>query len=522
MNKQVDDRTEAGAFLHPLAGIPALCDQGPLHHYTGLLESMLSLIWGARRGLTLHEIVDLFKAEQDAPVADWALIFNALGGKLINRGGIWTFANESFRSSVQQWYLPDRNSRDIARIKLALYFEAQPINERTCDELPWLLKQTESFERLRNCLLTIDRFVFINERNQYEWLQYWVDMKEEQNMGQYYLETFASLESAGGVPPVALANDAKQLGSFHLCAGLYASAERFYRRALELFEQELGPTHSDTLEAVNDLALLLNYQGDYAAATALCLRAWEGFKRTLGPFHAYTLKSANNLAVVKYNENDVATAMQLYRWVLDGFERTLGKSDPDALTCIGNLARLHYMQGDLNAAHAFYRKARAGFEETLGPDHPQTLLSVSNLARYYYDQGDYAAAEPLFRRALTGCERQLGAYHPDTLLNVSNLAGLLFHRGDVGAAESLYDRALHGFEKALGRNHPLTLASVDNLAKFQEWRGRYATAEQLYSRALEGYRSAFGPSHPYTLNAKHDLTLLQTKKADKALTPIGN
>jgi len=42
------------------------------------------------------------------------------------------------------------------------------LTARSCDELPWLLRETESFNRLRACLLNIDRFLLIQERDREE------------------------------------------------------------------------------------------------------------------------------------------------------------------------------------------------------------------------------------------------------------------------------------------------------------------------------------------------------------------
>ena len=46
--------------------------------------------------------------------------------------------------------------------------------------------------------------------------------------------------------------------------------------------KELGKQHIDTLATVNDLALVLQYQGKYSAAVKLHRRAVEGKEKELG------------------------------------------------------------------------------------------------------------------------------------------------------------------------------------------------------------------------------------------------
>ncbi|CUS15401.1 unnamed protein product, partial [Tuber aestivum] len=60
----------------------------------------------------------------------------------------------------------------------------------------------------------------------------------------------------------------------------------------------LGPDHPDTLESLNNLALVLRNQGKYGESEGMHRRAIEGFEKVLGPDHPNTLKSLNNLAML--------------------------------------------------------------------------------------------------------------------------------------------------------------------------------------------------------------------------------
>ena len=486
----------------------------------GLVKDALSLIWAARRGLTEPELLAVMRPEDkpQLPAAYWTPVRNALAESVVDRGGVLAFAHEHLRRAVEQLYLPDQDSQNAPRLNLADWFEAQPISARSCDELPWLLEQTELYERLRQCLLDIERFLLIRERDQNELIGYWVRLGKERSMGEPYLDSFARWErttwssaSQARIPHVANA-----LGYFLGTAGLHAGAEPLFQRALEGHERALGPAHPDTLTSLNNLAFMLQAKGDLAGAEPLFRRALEGRERALGPAHPATLGSINNLAGLLKAKGDLAGAELLYRRALEGHERALGPAHPDTLRSLNNLAALLVAKGDLAGAEPLYRRALEGRERALGPAHPDTLLSLNNLALLLQDKGDLAGAELLYRRALEGRERALGPAHPDTLRSLNNLALLLQAKGDLAGAEPLFQRALEGYERTLGPAYPDTLMSLNDLAGLLHDKGDLAGAEPLCRRALEGRERALGPAHPSTLTSLNNLAVLLRAKGDLA------
>jgi hypothetical protein len=58
----------------------------------------------------------------------------------------------------------------------------------------------------------------------------------------------------------------------------------------------LGPDHTSTLCAVNNLGSLYGEQGKLAEAEQIFAQALAGYEKTLGPSHTLTLDTVNNLA----------------------------------------------------------------------------------------------------------------------------------------------------------------------------------------------------------------------------------
>ncbi len=415
------------------------------HNRPGLVGDALGLIQAARRGLTEAELLNLLRPETlpQLPPAVWVPLRAALKESLIDRGGIRSFAHESLRTAVEATFVPDQHTQDGFRLQLADEFEAQPVSARTCDELPWLFRQTESLVRLRTCLLNIDRFRKIFELDEEELLRYWVWLGEERTMGTPYLDAFNAWERLPSSRIEEVSYTADELALFLKDAALYDAAEPLFRRALATREKTLGPDHPDTAGSLNSLALLFQSKGDYEGAEPLYRRALTIYEKTLGPDHPDTAGSLNNLALLLRSKGDYDGAESLYRRTLAIRERALGPDHPDTAGSLNNLALLLRSKGDYDGAESLYRRTLAIRERALGPDHPDTVANLNNLALLLGAKGDYHGAEPFFRRAIAGSiqiSRSMGQPHPDLKLFVNNYANCL---SKMGRTRKQITAALH-------------------------------------------------------------------------------
>jgi hypothetical protein len=91
----------------------------------------------------------------------------------------------------------------------------------------------------------------------------------------------------------------------------YAAARPLYERALAICEKALGPEHPSTATSLNNLASLLQDQGDLAGARPLFERALAIREKALGPEHPSTAQSLNNLASLLQDQGDLAGARPL-------------------------------------------------------------------------------------------------------------------------------------------------------------------------------------------------------------------
>jgi tetratricopeptide (TPR) repeat protein len=305
-------------------------------------------------------------------------------------------------------------------------------------------------------------------------------------------------------------------GTYFHGRAAYSPARSLYKRALAIDEKALGDEHPNTATDLNNLALLLQDQGELAEARPLCERALAIRQKALGREHPDTAQSLNNLATLLKAQGDLAAARPLYERALAIDEKALGPEHPNTATDLNNLALLLQAQGDLAGARRLYKRALAIDEKVLGPEHPATATDLNNLASLLHAQGDLAAARPLYERALAIREKALGSEHPDTATNLNNLATLLKAQGDLAGARRLYERALAIDEKALGPEHPNTAQGLNNLASLLKAQGDLVAARPLYERALAIDEKVLGPEHPATATDLNNLAHLLQAQGDLA------
>jgi tetratricopeptide (TPR) repeat protein len=281
----------------------------------------------------------------------------------------------------------------------------------------------------------------------------------------------------------------------NIALGASVQTQLICERALAIREKVLGPEHPDTATSLNNLAVLVQAQGDLVGARPLLERALAIREKVLGPEHPDTATSLSDLAVLVEAQGDLVGARPLKERALAICEKVLGPEHPDTATRLNNLASLVEALGDLVGARPLKERALAIREKVLGPEHPDTATSLNNLAVLVEAQGDLVGARPLKERALAIREKVLGPEHPNTATSLNNLAVMVTLQGDLVGARLLFERALAIREKVLGPEHPTTATSLNNLACVLRDSGHAAEAEPLFRKAIRIAENTFGLEH---------------------------
>jgi tetratricopeptide (TPR) repeat protein len=261
-------------------------------------------------------------------------------------------------------------------------------------------------------------------------------------------------------------------------------------------------------ELLNATAAYFRGRAAYSLATELLGELLAGCEKALGPEHPETATRLNNLAILLQDQGNFAAARPLFERALAIRHKALGSEHPDTASSLNNLAMLLRHQRDFARACSLCQRALAIREKALGPEHLDTATSLNNVATLLADLGDFATARPLYERVLVIHEKTIGPEQPYIARSLNNLATLLQDQGDLAGARPLFERALAIHEKAFGPEHPLTATSLTNLAHLHERQRDFAGARPLFERALRIRGMALGPGHPATNRALYNLSRL--------------
>ena len=331
-----------------------------------------------------------------------------------------------------------------------------------------------------------------------------------------------------------------KLGEFEQCLGLGQRLEN-------LWEQQLGPDHPQTLYLRFHIANVLRSQGRFSDARDLDTYVLEKQREKLPDDHLHVLMTASGLAADLRALGDFQEALDRDEHTYERFKDQFGEDHPRTLAVANNLAVSLRLVGNSEAAHRLDEETLARRRAVLGPDHPYTLFSAANLARDMREEGAFQASVKLLQDTYKRYRTVLGDDLLDTLRTAKSLAVSLRKAGAQGEAFDLttdtYDRyrrryaddspdalscqlnlacdysALGDKEKAcvlvsdvkdayqssLGSDHPYTLVAANNLVTYLRGTGELTEAGRLAERTLETMREKLGDDHPFTLSGAINL-----------------
>jgi len=511
LDERLSDYLEAEDIPRLLQKVLSRYERDYEHDRPGLVGDVLGLIWVARRGLTETELLHILRPENlpQLPLTTWAPLRAALEEGLVERSGILNFAHDYLRQAVEKAFVPDLDSCDDLRLWLAAEFEKQPANERSCDELPWLLYKTEAFARLRKCLLSIDHFLLVLKRDEDELRQYWVNLGDQTTVGPAYLASFDQWAENGTLTDTQISLAANELAYFlYYQLSSHKEAEPLLDRAIKIREKSYGKDHPEVAASLSNLAQLLQATNRLKEAEPLMERALKIVEKSYGMDHPRVALDLNNLALLLKATNRLKEAEPLMERALKIREKSYGKDHPEVAASLSNLANLLLATNRLKEAEPLMERALKIREKSYGKDHPDVAVSLSNLAMLLLAKNRLKEVEPLMIRALKINEMNYGKDHPKVATSLNNLAGLLIDLNRLKEAEPLMERALTIVEKSYGMDHPSVAVVLNSLAMLLKDTNRLKEAESLMERGLAIVEKSYGLDHPSVAIHLNNLALL--------------
>jgi tetratricopeptide (TPR) repeat protein len=277
--------------------------------------------------------------------------------------------------------------------------------------------------------------------------------------------------------------------------GKLEEAEQAHRVAARIKLQTLGLDHHSTGGSYDSLGLVLSKQGKLVEAELAHRKGLQITLNALGPYHHLTGGSYDNLGIVLMEQGKLAEAEHVLRKGLWSKLQALGPDHSSTAGSYNNLGLVLREQGRLVEAEQAYRTALQIKLQNLGPDHFSTRASYNNLGLVLRQQGKLAETEQARREDLQIRVQALGPDHYSTGRLYTNLGNVLRQQGKLTEAEQAHRKGLRSKLQALGPDHSSTEASYSYLGMVLSEQGKLAEAEQAYREGLRIKLQALGPDH---------------------------
>lgn len=217
-----------------------------------------------------------------------------------------------------------------------------------------------------------------------------------------------ALLAQSGAPNLETAKFLTNLGAMQSALGQHPEALVSHRRAVALFEGELGPAHPAVGNALLNLGAALGASGDNEgeiAAYERCLAIWES---ALGKEHVNLATAEQNLGTALRIIGKPSEALRHFERALAIKRRHLPADHPSVASTQFSLGAILHRVGRSAEGLRRLEDALHTFEARLGSQHPLVAKTLTELGLIQLDLHHPEAALPILERALhTGDDADL-------------------------------------------------------------------------------------------------------------------
>jgi len=206
--------------------------------------------------------------------------------------------------------------------------------------------------------------------------------------------------------------------------GRREEAEKYYLRALEIYEKLWGLEDVNVAATLHDLGTMCLNLGRYEEAERHILRAMAIFVKAGGPEHAVLAATLNNLGNLcnALGRHEEAEKHYLHSLAID--EREWGAEHVDVAGTLHNLGTMYLYLGRNEEAEKHYLRALGIYEKVRGMEYSDLATTLNNLGNLCSNLGRNEEAEKYLLRSLTIKEKVWGPEHADVATTLNNLGNL--------------------------------------------------------------------------------------------------
>jgi tetratricopeptide (TPR) repeat protein len=278
--------------------------------------------------------------------------------------------------------------------------------------------------------------------------------------------------------------------------GDFVNAQKQLERALSIYEEAYGPNDQSVATCGSNLGTILRKQDDLVNALAHYQRALAINESIHGAEHSAVAHNTVLIGIVLEKQGDLEGALACYQKALAINEKIYGIVHATIAENINGIGAILAAQGDLNGAIEHYRRSLAIMEELYGDDHPLVAVRLNNIGNILIEQEDLEGARAYFERALEIDKKSYGENHHEVAIDLTNLGRVLQEQGDLARAQAHFERGLAINEATYGPNHSEVARDLNNLGENLLRQLNFGGARIHLERALTIAERAVGVEHP--------------------------
>ncbi|XP_041454385.1 uncharacterized protein LOC121407396 [Lytechinus variegatus] len=435
-----------------------------------LVRDTTTAIWVSHRGMSENELLTMLKV----PSAVWSPFYLSLEENLINRNGLVNFFHDHLRQAVESRYLPTEEDKRKRYLELANFFNAQDIDDRYSDEVPYLLIQAKELTRLKATILNVNIFQFLmkTEDGNFQLIMAWRMLGGFEPVEQAYLDVLSKCE-VNWEKDKDKVELIKSMAVFFMQLGLLRGARVLNERLLKELElrylaehstivqhhfnysMKLKCNHPTVIDVLIELGNVCLKQGNLKDSEEYLEDALSRLTKVKTPQQKLQLvKAVITMVSVQRRRGDIDFAKKLLMRALGVSKEVVGHEHHYTASLIGQLGEILYDQSRLEEAVAchtfdFHETQREG-----GSDHPHIAAILNNIG-LVQDDMNASGTEKTFKLALGILLEAYGKDHVDVATVRYNLGAQFFGHQMFQRAKFQFEEAHRVFDLFLG-DHPST------------------------------------------------------------------
>ncbi|XP_010528254.1 PREDICTED: nephrocystin-3 [Tarenaya hassleriana] len=271
------------------------------------------------------------------------------------------------------------------------------------------------------------------------------------------------------------------IGDAYMSLARFDEAIFAYQKALAVFKQTKGETHSSVASVYVRLADLYNKIGKLRDSKSYCQNALGIYlKPSPGTPLEEIATGFIEISAIYQSMNELEKGLKLLRRALKIYENSPGQQNTIA-GIEAQMGVICYMMGNYPESYTIFKSAISKFRNSGEKKTSLFGIALNQMGLACVQRYAINEAADLFEEAKSVLEKEYGPYHPDTLAVYSNLAGTYDAMGRLDDAIEILEYVVGMREEKLGTANPEVEDEKRRLAALLKEAGR---ARSRRNRAL--------------------------------------